>query len=256
VRDDKRMKYPRVCAHRGFNTIAPENSLPAFGAAVSMGADEIEFDLWETADGEIVSIHDQSLERVSNGTGYVWGHTLEELKALDFGIKHGKEFEGLSIPTFEEILKKFSCHTVMNIHIKLRENHKPYNERALKKIVDLIDKYDCRKYVYFMISNNELLARQCKEIAPDIPLCAGAGDDPWGMVDFAIREGCQKVQLFKPYFDKAMIDKAHENGIICNVFWSDDPKETKEFLEMGIDTILTNDYNRIARAVNEFKEEK
>ena len=185
----------------------------------------------------------------------MWEHTLAELKKLDFGSRHSAEFEGVQIPTFEEILKKFSCHTVMNIHIKFRENHKEYNPEALKKIVDLIHKYDCKKYVYFMISNNECLARQCKALAPDIPLCAGAGDDPWGMVDFAIKEGCSKVQLFKPHFDKAMIDKAHANGIVCNVFWSDDADEAREFLEMGIDTILTNDYNRIARVVEEFKTE-
>ena len=46
-----------------------------------------------------------------------------------------------------------------------------------------------------------------------------------------------------------MIDKAHANGIICNVFWSDDPEEAKQFLNMGIDTILTNDYNLVAQAV-------
>ena len=64
---------------------------------------------------------------------------------------------------------------------------------------------------------------------------------------------CKKIQLFKPYFDKAMIDRAHENGIVCNVFWSDDEKETDEFLNMGIDTILTNDYNIISQAVDRFK---
>ena len=47
-----------------------------------------------------------------------------------------------------------------------------------------------------------------------------------------------------------MIDKAHENGIICNVFWSDDPEETQKFLDMGIDVILTNDYNRVSQVVN------
>lgn len=50
-----------------------------------------------------------------------------------------------------------------------------------------------------------------------------------------------------------MIDKTHANGIKCNIFWSDDPEETKEFLEMGIDTILTNDYNIVSQAVKEFK---
>ena len=70
----------------------------------------------------------------------------------------------------------------------------------------------------------------------------------------AIKYGCLKVQLFKPYFNQAMIDKAHENGIICNIFYSDEPKETVEFLKMGIDTILTNDYHVIAEAVREYKE--
>ena len=51
------------------------------------------------------------------------------------------------------------------------------------------------------------------------------------------------------YFNKEMIDKAHENGIRCNVFWSDDPEETKKFIDMGIDTILTNDYNIISGCV-------
>ena len=79
----------------------------------------------------------------------------------------------------------------------------------------------------------------------------GGGNAPWQIVERAIKYGCQKVQLFKPYFNQEMIDKAHSNGIICNVFWSDDANEAKKFLDMGIDTILTNDYNLIAQVVAE-----
>ena len=244
VRHDEIMKYPRVCAHRGFNTVAPENSLPAFGAAVAMGADEIEFDLWFTKDGEVVSIHDPTLDRVSNGTGKVWEYTLEELRQLDFGIKRGAEFSGMKIPTFEDILKKFSSHCVMNIHLKTGGDKPEY----LGKVVDLIKKYDCEKYVYFMSGDDALLERLQKEF-PSITRCCGAGAGAWQIVDRAIKYGCKKVQLFKPYFNQEMIDKAHDNGIICNVFWSDDPEETEKFLDMGIDVILTNDYNRISQVV-------
>ena len=73
-----------------------------------------EFDLWYTKDGEVVSIHDPTLDRVSNGTGKVWEYTLDELRALDFGAKCGEAFRGMRIPTFEDILKKFACHCVMN----------------------------------------------------------------------------------------------------------------------------------------------
>ena len=244
VRHEDIMPYPRVCAHRGFNTIAPENSLPAFGAAVALGAEEIEFDLWFTADGEVVSIHDSTLERVSNGTGKVWEHTLAELRELDFGSKHGEHFKGLKIPTFEEILKKFACHTIMNIHLKTGGEKPEY----LGKVVDLIHKYDCVKYVYFMTGDDELLARLQKEY-PDIKRCCGGGQRKWEIVERAIEYGCQKVQLFKPYFNQEMIDKAHANGILCNVFWSDDPEETQQFLDMGIDTILSNDYHSISQVV-------
>ena len=69
------------------------------------------------------------------------------------------------------------------------------------------------------------------------------------IADRAIELGAYKLQLFKPYFNQDTIDKAHEHGILCNVFWSDDPEEAKQFLHMGIDTILTNDYNLVAQAV-------
>jgi glycerophosphoryl diester phosphodiesterase len=171
---------------------------------------------------------------------------------LDFGIKHGERFRGLKILTFEEILKKFSCHTVMNIHIKSKNNVDPLPDGYLRKIVALIDKYDCRGYVYFMSGNDTVLA-QLGEIAPDICRCCGGGNDKWGIVERAIKLGCGKVQLVKGCFNREMINKAHENGIICNVFWSDDQIETKEFLNMGIDTVLTNDYGLISDCVKSNK---
>jgi len=245
---DRWMGYPRTCAHRGFNTIAPENSLPAFGAAIAMGADEIEFDLWPTKDGEIISLHDATLDRVSDGTGMVYEHTYEELLQYDFGIKYGEAFKGMKILTFEEILKQFSCQTIMNIHVKTVDNDCEYDRAALEKIVSLIYKYDCQDHVYFMSGNDNFL-RLAKEVAPQIPRCVGGGKDPWGMVERAIKYDCCKIQLLKPKFNQEMIDKAHAHGIRCNVFWSDDPNETAAFLDMGIDTILTNDYNLIAQTV-------
>jgi len=252
VQNDDIMPYPRVCAHRGFNTVAPENSLPAYGAAIAMGAEEIELDLWYTKDGEIVSIHDGVLDRISDGVGNVYDYTLEELKTFDFGFKFSEKFKNLRIMKFEDILKKFACQAIMNIHIKTVDYECEYDKELLKKIVALIEKYDCKKYVYFMCGNDSFL-KLAKEIAPDIKRCCGGGIKPWEIVERAIKYDCKKVQLLKPYFNKEMIDKAHANGIICNVFWSDDPEETKEFLDMGIDTILTNDYNIISLAVNEFK---
>ncbi|MBO5454874.1 MAG: hypothetical protein J6A69_13060 [Clostridia bacterium] len=253
VKNESIMPYPRVCAHRGFSSVAPENSMPAFGAAIAMGAEEIEFDIRVTKDGEIVSIHDNFLDRVSDGKGYIHEYTLEELEKFDFGSKVSEKFKGMKIVKFEEILKKFSCHVIMNIHVKPLSYTEEYPEDSMKKIISLIRKYDCEKYVYFMLET-DIMIKQFKKYAPDFPVCVGhLADRPYEIVDRAIEFGCEKVQLYKPYFNKEMIDKAHRHGIICNVFWSDDEKETKEFLDMGIDTILTNDYNIISQVVKNYK---
>ncbi len=248
VAQDEFMKYPRLCAHRGFNTVAPENSMPAFGSAVALGAKEIEFDVWSTTDGVLVSCHDDTLDRVSDGSGKIYEKTYEELLKYDFGIKYGEKFKGLKICTFEEILQKFACRVIMNIHVKIWDDND--RDDMMDEIIRLIRKYDCQKHCYFMSSNDEKL-KKAKQIEPKIAICVGAGQKPWEIVDRAISIGAQKVQLFKPYFNQEMIRKAHQHGIICNVFWSDDVQEAKRFLEMGIDVILTNDYLNIYNAVKD-----
>ena len=242
VPPDDIMPYPRVCAHRGFNTVAPENSLPAYGAAVAMGAEEIEFDLWETADGEVVSMHDPTLERVSDGSGKIWEHTLAELLQLDFGSRFNPEFAGLRIPTFEDILAKFACHCVMNIHIKTQGS-----PGFLKKIVDAIKKYNCEKYVYFM-SGDDALLEKLKRDYPEFPRCCGYGNGG-DHVERAIRFDCSKIQFFMTYFDAEMVKKAHEHGMLCTVCGPDSPEDVEKYLDMGIDVILTNHYNRTAQIV-------
>ena len=98
----------------------------------------------------------------------------------------------------------------------------------------------------------DIQIKQFTEYAPDIPVCVGhLSDRPWEIVDRAIAFGCKKVQLFKPYLNKEMIDKAHSHGIICNVFFADEPEEAAKFLEMGVDTVLTNDFNIINKTVKE-----
>ncbi len=245
---DNDLTYPRICSHRGFNTIAPENSMPAYGAAVALGAEEIEFDLWATKDGKLVSIHDSNIDRVSDGHGYVWDYTLDELEHFDFGCKKGEHFKGLKIITFEDILKKFACTTIMNVHVKIWDMDRDCDDHHYNDISDLIRKYDCEKHVY-MMSGSDSCLEKFHSMNPDINICVGAGKDPWDIVDRAIVLKAQKVQLFKPYFNQEMIDKAHKNGIICNVFWSDDVEEACKFLDMGIDTILTNDYLTVSEAV-------
>ena len=248
VLPENEMPYPRICAHRGFCTIAPENSMPAFGAAVALGAEEIEFDVWTTKDKVLVSCHDSTLDRVSDGSGNIYEHTYEELLKLDFGVKRGEKFKNLRIPTFEEILQKFSGRVIMNIHVKIWDAN--FDDPMIKEIVALVRKYDAAKHIYFMTINDKIMEK-VMEYAPDLKCCVGwdGNEEPLSMVERAIKLGAKKIQLYKPYFNQETVDKAHENGIICNVFWSDNVEEAKKYLDMGIDTILTNDYNNISQII-------
>ena len=250
VPHDRVMPYPRLCAHRGFSTAAPENSLPAFGAAIALGAEEIECDLWATKDGVLVTSHDSTLDRVSNGHGKIYEHTYEELKALDFGSCHGERFEGLAIATFEELLQKFAGRAVINLHVKIWD--KAQEKDYLPEIVRLIYRYDAQGHVYFMSRNDDML-RRAKAFCPEIGCCVGfdGNRDPLAIVERAIAIGAYKVQLFRPYFDEQTVRYAHEHGIRCNVFWADEPELAREYLQMGIDTVLTNDYLTVYRATKD-----
>ena len=240
---DKYMPYPRLCAHRGYHTVAPENTMPAFGAAVAMGAEEIEFDLWSTTDGELVTAHDSNLERVSNGMGLVGEHSLAELRALDFGSHFSKSFRDLRLPTFEEILQKFAGRVIMNIHVKIWDVETA--DRKIEQIAGLIEKYDCVGHVYFMSTNTEALL-EMRERLPHASYCQGAGGGNDVMVEKAIKYGFDKVQIVSWYpYDKAMIDRCHEHNIRCNFCQANTGELAKELLDMGIDCVLTDDYHLV-----------
>lgn len=248
VLNDDEMPYPRICAHRGFNSILPENSMAAFGAAIALGAQEIELDLRFTKDGEIVVCHDENIDMLSNGKGDISSYDLKDLLSFDFGINFSESFKGLSITLFEDVLKKFACKTIMNLHIK--SNAKlPYGQRELEKIVYLLHKYDCEKHVYIASDDNFL--KLCKDLAPHIKRCCLIGNKPHKIVERALKNECHKLQFFKQYVNAEIIKKARGFNLKCNLFYTDNPLEIKEFLDMGIDTILTNDFHNIYQRFKE-----
>lgn len=291
-------KYPRLCSHRGFNTVAPENTLPAFASAIALGAEEIELDLWPTVDGEIVICHDSTVDRTTDGAGRINELTYEEIVRLDAGCKFSPNFTGVSLPRFEEILALFARKVTMNIHIKsinleyksspsmqqrgkelmqaysegvvlnftprkgkeviaeelVHENNlndPTYNPVIFQKIIDLIDKYNCRDYVYITGEKDVLVT--ARNLAPEISRCCLEGHMNYTIVENALKYDCHRVQFCKLYLTKEMIDEAHNHNLICNLFWSDNPTETIYFFEQGIDTILTNNFLTVKRGVDSLK---
>lgn len=108
-------------AHRGATGYAPENTIAAFDLAVEMKADYIEIDVQRSKDGELVLIHDTTVDRTTDGTGKVGDLTFEQLRSLDAGSWFGEQFEGEKIPTFDEILDRY--HGKVGILVEMKSQN-------------------------------------------------------------------------------------------------------------------------------------
>ena len=220
------------CAHRGVSALMPENTLPAFAAALALGADEIEFDVRMTKDGRMVVSHDGTLERISDGEGKVAEHTLEELLKLNIGGKHG-----WSTPfcTPEDVFRLLANRITFNIHIKEHGE----DGALIRGIAELAKKYDCEDRIYIAASPEQL--EWAQRIAPHIRRCAiQLRRDTMPIREMALTYGCSRVQFWLGMFDKELIDQLHHDGISCNLYFADTFEDYTQYFDMGIDTLLTN----------------
>ena len=222
----------KFCAHKGLSALMPENTLPAFAAALALGADEIEFDVRLTKDNKMVVCHDPVLERISDGNGNVSDYTLEELRKLNIGIKNGWHV-GFCTP--EEVFARFANKITFNIHLK-QHGEDGFLIRELLKLTEQYHAYDS---VYFAGSPSEL--EWMERVAPNIRRVAiQLPGDTIEICEMARKYHCAGVQFWFGMFDETHINTLHNEGIWCNLFYADDADDYKKYFEMGIDTLLTN----------------
>lgn len=138
-----------VIAHRGASAYHPENTMAAFRSAHEMGAEMIELDILLTKDGIPIAIHDETLERTTNGTGMVAEFTLEELKELDAGSWFSKAHKGETIPSLEEVLEFAKGKIALNIEIKTEAVTDQARGGIEEKALELVKKYEMQNYVLF-----------------------------------------------------------------------------------------------------------
>ena len=226
------MKGKKFCAHRGQSALMPENTLPAFAAAISMGADEIEFDVRLTKDEKLIVSHDHCLERISNGSGNLVDFTLDELRKLNIGIEHDWV---VPFCTAEEVFEQFANKVVFNIHLKEHGE----NGYLIRELAKLAEKYHAEDHIYFSGSPDEL--KWMKKIAPEIPRNAiQLPGDIVEIFDMAKKYDCFCVQFWLGMFDENLIQKMHDAGINCNLYFADTLEDYEKYFHMGIDTLLTN----------------
>lgn len=233
-------------AHRGASGYAPENTIEAFRVAQSMGADGFEFDVQLTKDGVPVLIHDEQLDRTTNGHGFVLAHTLAELRALDAGSWFHPTFQGARIPTLEEVLAEFGQQMYLNIELKNSIFDMPGLE---ERTVELIRQYRVEERV-IVSSFHHGSMQYMRQLAPDIATGLLYDCVLVEAVQYAVRVGAQALHPFFGTVKPQLVADAHAAGLAVNVWTVNLEEHMQLAARCGVDAIITNYPDRLKRVLD------
>ena len=225
-----------IIAHRGASAYAPENTMPAYELAAKMKADGIETDVHFTADGKIVTLHDEKIDRTSNGQGLVTEYTYEELLHFDFGRKFSPDFKGTKLPLMEDLFNLCrENNMVCNVEIKSADPKMPAALHALAEKTGMLD-----LVIYSSFDHAQL--ERMLEVNPKAfvaPLYSFNMVKPWDYAEnigaLASHPKFNQLKLYENY-----VEKCHEKGIRVHPWTVDDPEVATFLAEAGCDAVITN----------------
>lgn len=246
-----------VIAHRGASAYYPENTMAAFRAAVEMEAEMIELDVMMSKDGVPVVFHDAELDDHSNGSGFVYKHTLAELRKLDAGSWFDQSFAGEPIPTLEEVLAFAAGKIALNIEIKTEAVTGEAKGGVEEKSLELVRKYGMEKYVLFSSFDYRAI-RHLKQLDPSIPAAllyekSQSGDKlPSELVEELNADAfnCSYRQ-----FNNRMFKNIREHEIPVFVYTVDQKPKMKRLIKKGVAGIFTNKPDLLWEVLRNLKNE-
>lgn len=238
------MTPPFFWAHRGASSLAPENTLSAFAAAFEGGADGLELDIHLSADGVPVVIHDETLERTTDGCGPVSGATFQQLGQLDAGSWFSDEFAGEAIPSLDAVLQLFGGKLRLNLELKEFD--------AGVAVLDLLKRYPSADIV--VSSFNYELLRQLREVDKRLPLAVLFEDGNWGRAIQLARN--LSACAFHPAANKVnrlMLAACTQAELPVYVWTVDSERVAKSLLRIGVAGFFANDPEALAFALRRFE---
>ncbi len=231
---------PLIIAHRGASAYAPENTMAAFNKAVDLSADGIEFDVKCSKDGEMVIIHDQTLERTTNGSGRVIDTNFRDLKKLDAGGYFSPDFQGEKIPLLSDVLEEFSSKLLMNIELT---NYASIGDGLAKKAANLVKRMGVEESVFFS-SFHPFNLLVTKRILPKVPSAILALPGKAGTFARSNIMRWISNELVHPYFedvDEYFVKKQHQVHRKVNVWTVNSKNDVERMVDKGVDGIITDD---------------
>ncbi|MBM4277775.1 MAG: glycerophosphodiester phosphodiesterase [Deltaproteobacteria bacterium] len=233
-----------VIAHRGFSGGAPENTISAFKKAIEVGSDMIELDVRFSKDGEIVVIHDETLERTTTGKGRVIEKTISELKQLDAGSKFHSSFSGEKIPTLRDVLQLAHRQIPVNIELKMGDYGRWTILDLAERAVGEVEKAGMVDQVIFSSFDPEALQRVLKK-NQTVPV-AYLYNRFWSFPQ-EVTEGrpFPTLNCRKSVLTSENISRAHQEGIRIGVYTLNTEEEMKRFIDLKVDAIITDYPDRL-----------
>jgi glycerophosphoryl diester phosphodiesterase len=228
---------PLTVAHRGDPASAPENTLPALEAALASGADIVEMDVRLTLDSRAVIVHDELLDRTTDGEGLVAAHTLAELRGLDAGTWYGSAWSGTRIPTLDEFLPLLQ-HSEARAIIELKG---VWPEEGLAPLAAQIYRYGVQDRVVIASFEEETLLELWRT-APSLARAAVVRRLPADPVLFAERVGASTVITSLRSFEVEphALDALREAGITVVVYTLNNPRLWERAIDLGVDAVVTD----------------
>lgn len=225
-----------ICAHRGFSENYPENTMIAFRKAIEAGANGIEFDVQKTKDGVLVIMHDERVDRTTNGTGHLKDFTLKELKDLEIAYDGATE----RVPTLEEYFELVKDLKDFTTNIELKTGVELY-EGIEEETVEMIRAYGLTDRVIISSFNHRSL-QAVKRVAPEIPVGALTECQLVDGPNYVKRAGFEFIHPSAYGLTKEIVDAYHAEGIGVNVWTLNAyPYDIQKLVDMGVDGLIQND---------------
>lgn len=234
---------PLVIGHRGAMGYAPENTLASFELALEQGADMVELDVHLSRDGQVVVLHDEQLDRTTDGQGLVRDWSVAELRRLDAGAWFDPRFAGQRLPTLQEVLEWAADRAHLAIEIK---NGPLYYDGIEAKVVELLGRHGLRQRA-IVISFDHLALRRVRALDEGLLTGALYACRPADPVGLATAAGAQLLEPQWSYVTAADVAIAHAAGLLVSTWATSDLDALRGLVAAGVDGIATNHPDRLAR---------
>lgn len=236
---------PMVIAHRGGKMWAPENTMAAFKKSLTAEVDAIELDVHRCKSGELVVIHDETIDRTTDGKGLIKDLTFDQLRSHSAGLWYGKKFKDEKIPLLKEVLALIDGKAHLFIEVK---NAPVKYDNLEDDLIALLSTYKHKDAVTVISFDHEFLKR-FHEKAPDYKI---AFLDVAIVSDIGSYARSLGASGWNPGFGeirKDAVDRAHKEGLSVNPWTVNGESSWKDALAMGVDGIITDDPEGLIRYI-------